>query len=104
MSKPVNTKTRMIMVRLTPEQSDELTRVAELKQKKVTAIIREMIDFGLQNIHRPKLSRADKAFLKANFESLFILRQLANRVEPTISQEAQKDAQKSIQAHFETEL
>lgn len=96
------TKTRMTMVRLTPEQADELTRLAEINKKKVTAIIREMIDFGLKNIHRPKVSRVDKASLKANFESLFILRSLANRIDSTISQEAQKSAKERIDTHFET--
>lgn len=96
-------KTNVIMVRVNDEQADELKRLATLGAKKVTAVIREMIDFGIKNAHRPKVSRVDKTHLQASFESLYLLRGLAKRVDEAISLDAQKDAKQAIERYFEAE-
>ncbi|MFN7097202.1 MAG: hypothetical protein ACK4PR_06555 [Gammaproteobacteria bacterium] len=94
-------KTHMIMLRVTDEQADELSRLAKLGEKKVTAVVRDMIDFGIKNAHRPKVSRVDKTHLQASFESLYILRSLANRVDDGLAENALKDAKQTIERYFE---
>lgn len=95
-------KSHRLVLRLTEEHKRALTQLADLSERSVSHIIREMIGFGLKNTHRPKTSRLEKSQLQAVYEAVFILRKLASQVDESIPTLATQEAKALLEKYFDT--
>lgn len=94
----------ILTVRLSDEEMNQLKRVATRNGKKLSELMRELIAYGMQNIDKPPLDRVHKTQIRYLFEILSMVRSIAEQVDNSIHQKAEKFADTAIEAYFEDKV
>lgn len=97
----LESKTERIVLRISEEQKVAIEKMAKDYEVSTAAVIREFIDYGLKNRHKPPLSRLEKSQLQALYEAVLILRKLGQRVDEAILGEAKEEALTIVEKYFE---
>lgn len=101
MTSPIEQKSERIVLRISAEQKEAIATMAKDYQVSTANIIREFIDYGLKNRHRPNLSRLEKSQIQALYEAVLILRKIGGRVDESIPAEAKTEALSIVEKYFD---
>ncbi len=90
-----------VTLRFSKEELALLAKIAKENKKKVAHLLREMIDYSLKNIKRGNLTTFEKTHLQSTWEGLYILRGLADQIDPKLREKANEQARIAITENFE---
>ena len=89
---------RVFTLRIKDHRYQQLKLLADERGMSVALMVREMIDAWIIHQEQSQLTSLDKAQLKALSETLYIVRAMADKLEPDLKEAASQHAQHMIQA------